>query len=74
MNSIDNTSYPIPFNILRKDTAKSEILLDLKYPSSFYFSNFDMIRIKTIKKIQIMNKNFYTTLKEDEMTEAKIPR
>lgn len=32
INSVDNTSYPVPFSIKRKEVALSEIVLTLKFP------------------------------------------
>ena len=77
INSVDNTSYPVPFSIKRKDIALSEIVLALKFPqpSNVSISNEpDRLRVRSSKKIQILRKNVCTILDEGLSAEANIPR
>jgi hypothetical protein len=77
INSVDNTSYPVPFSIKRKDIALSEIVLTLKFPqpSNVSISNEpDRLRVRSSKKIQILRKNVCTILDEGLSAEANIPR
>jgi hypothetical protein len=77
INLVDNSSYPVPFSIKRKETALSEIILTLKYPLPSNVSisiEPDRLRVRILKNIQIIKKNICSILSEGSSSEANIPR
>ena len=70
-----NISYKIDFKIKEKNLADSLIIFNLRYPnpSNLSVNSTDILKLRTVNKVQKLNKKVLIILPEKTECEAIIP-